>query len=578
MECHPARPVCRYLQSFSTITVLPDSGRRESGWSLFPEISVPKRLAHKLILSLTIIVVIVEGIAGFINVQTQERQLLDAMILGADQLSKSVASATWQAMQSDNRSAAYEVMQTIALKQGIERIRIFNKSGQVMFSTPSDGEEAVGKNAEPCAMCHSNLEPLVKVETPSRARIVGERGKERQLIMVTPIYNETACAQAACHAHPANQKVLGVLDIALDLSPVDREVRDIQIRTLVVTGVQIILIALFIYFFTRYFVSKPIRKLVEGTRAVSAMQLDRPIDIETSEELGELSRSFNVMRVRLMQAMDELNQFAQGLETKVEQRTEQLKVAHRKLLHSDRLASLGQLSASVAHEINNPLSGILNLSMLMQRILKEDGIPQKRIPEFRNYLAQIVSETSRVGKIVSDLLSFSRQSKLQRAPSDINSIIRMTISLVSHKLELSNVRIEMHLQEPLPPCRCDKSQIQQVVMNVVMNGAEATHAKGGGTVCVATRVLSEGDRVALEVKDNGEGISPENLGKIFDPFFTTKPEGKGVGLGLAVVYGIIQAHGGEVDVKSTVGEGTTFAVTLPVMAREDRTEADRASG
>ena len=227
-----------------------------------------------------------------------------------------------------------------------------------MFSTPGNNEKFLSKNTEPCTMCHAHLEPLVSVETPSRARIVGERGGERQLVIVTPIYNEPACAQAACHAHPANTKVLGVLDIALDLSTVDREVRDIQIRTLIVTAVQIFLIALFIYFFTRYFVSKPITKLVEGTRAVSAMQLDKPIEIDTSEELGELSRSFNVMRVRLMQAMDELNQFAQGLETKVEERTGQLKVAHRKLLQTDRLASLGQLSASVAHEINNPLSGV----------------------------------------------------------------------------------------------------------------------------------------------------------------------------------------------------------------------------
>ncbi|MBP1649768.1 MAG: integral rane sensor signal transduction histidine kinase [Bacteroidetes bacterium] len=525
---------------------------------------MPRRLAHKLILSLTVIVVIVEGIAGYINVRTQERQLLDAMILGADQLSKSVTSATWQAMLADNRSAAYDVMQTIAMKQGIERISIFNRTGQVMYSTRQHGPEQVSKSAEECSMCHSNLEPLVKVEPASRARIVGERGGARQLILVTPIYNEPACAQAACHAHPADLKVLGVLDLALDLSTVDREVRDIQIRNLTVTGIQIVLIALFIYFFTRHFVSKPIGKLVEGTRAVSAMQLDNPIEINTSEELGELSRSFNVMRVRLMQAMDELNQFAQGLESKVEERTQQLKVAHRKLLQTDRLASLGQLSASVAHEINNPLSGVLNLSMLMQRILKDDGIPPGRIPEFRKYLSQVILETSRVGRIVSDLLSFSRQSKLQRAPADLNSIVRNTVSLVSHKLELSNVRVDLQLQEPLPRIRCEQSQIQQVVMNLLMNGAEATHARGGGMVCVMTRPFSGDTQVTLQVTDNGEGIPPENLVKIFDPFFTTKPEGKGVGLGLAVVYGIIESHGGDIDVKSKVGEGTTFTVTLPV--------------
>ena len=143
----------------------------------------------------------------------------------------------------------------------------------------------------------------------------------------------------------------------------------------------------------------------------------------------------------------------------------------------------------------------------------------------------------------------------------------MTVSLVSHKLELKNVQAELHLQDNLPLCRCDKSQIQQVVMNVLMNGAEATHAKGRQRVCNHQGPAS-GNRVVLEFKDNGEGIPPENLTKIFDPFFTTKPEGKGVGLGLAVVYGIIEAHGGDIDVKSKVGEGTVFTVTLPSLDSE----------
>ena len=149
------------------------------------------------------------------------------------------------------------------------------------------------------------------------------------------------------------------------------------------------------------------------------MELDKPIDIiHTSEELDDLARSFNVMRERLQAAMAEINQFTQHLETKVEQRTEQLKAAHQKLLQSDRLASLGQLSASVAHEINNPLSGVLNLSMLMQRLLTDDGIPPGRLQDFRKYLSQVVNETTRVGRIVSDLLAFSRRSKPQRVEAE----------------------------------------------------------------------------------------------------------------------------------------------------------------
>jgi two-component system NtrC family sensor kinase len=529
---------------------------------------VPSHLAQKLILSLTIIVIIVAGVSGFLNVKTQERQLLDAMVLGADQLSNGITSATWHAMLADDRGAAYEVMQTIATKQGIDRIRIFNRAGKIMYSTRQEENEQVEKNAEPCSPCHTTLHPLSKVDIPSRARIFDNPDGSRRLTMITPIYNEQSCSQAVCHAHPAETKVLGVLDVALDLDRVDKEVANVRNSVFAVTGVEILLIGLFIIFFTRNFVDIPIRKLIDGTRAVSAMNLDQPIDIKASEELSVLARSFNTMRERLKQSMDENVQFTQSLETKVDERTAQLKAAHQKLLQSDRLASLGQLSASVAHEINNPLSGVLNLSMLMQRILGHDGIPPDRVEEFRKYLSQVVNETSRVGHIVSDLLAFSRRSKPQSSIADLNGIVKTTLALISHKLKLMNVETELTLEHDLLAVRCDGSQMQQVVLNLVMNGAEATLSKGGGTVSISTRSLPKEDIVLLEVKDTGDGISQENLSKIFDPFFTTKGEGKGVGLGLAVVYGIVEAHRGDIEVKSKPGEGTTFIVTLPLLSEE----------
>lgn len=530
-----------------------------------------KRLAPKLIFSLTIIVVLVEGISAYLNTKHQEKELLDAMILGADQLSRSITSATWHAMLADHRSAAYEVMQTIALKQGIDKIRIFNKEGYVMFSTDPEDPKQVDKDAEACAMCHSSLQPLVKVDVPSRARIFRAHDGQRKLAMVTPIYNEAACSQAACHAHPPGVKVLGVLDVALNLDRVDEDVAALQRRSLLVTGIHVVLIGIFIVFFSRRFVDCPIRELIDGTRAVSAMQLDKPIEINSSEELGELASSFNIMRERLQQARAETHRFTQELEAKSEERAKQLQIAHQKLLQSDRLASLGQLSASVAHEINNPLSGVLNLSKLMQRILTDDGVPADRVQEFRRYLSQVINETARVGRIVSDLLAFSRRSKPQSKRTDLNEIVRNTISLLSHKLKLSNVEVEQNLDPDLPAVRCDGSQMQQVVINLVMNGAEATQPRGNGKVIVRTSTRSDEKTAVLEVEDNGEGIPPEFLSKIFDPFFTTKGEGKGVGLGLSVVYGIVEAHGGELEVNSSLGKGTVFTVTLPLAVEESTT-------
>jgi two-component system NtrC family sensor kinase len=518
-------------------------------------------LAQKLMLSLTLIVSIIAAISGLFNVKTEERQLLDAMIVGADQLSKSITSATWHAMLANHREDAYQVMQTIALKQGIDRIRIFNRSGRIMYSTkPEDRDALVDKRAETCSVCHASLQPRVLVDAPSRVRIFRGADSRRNLAMVTPIYNEPACSQAACHAHPAGMKILGVLDLALNLDSVDREVSDMQMRVFLVTVVEVLLISIFIIFFTRRFLSSPIEKLIEGTQAVSAMHLDKPIQIAgSSEELDELARSFNVMQERL-------TQFTQNLETTVDQRTEQLKAAHQKLLQTDRLAALGTLAASVAHEINNPVSGVLNLTMLMQRILRDDGIPPDRLEEFRKYLGQVVQETSRVGHIVSDLLAFSRRSKPQRSEADLNRLVRSTLSLAEHKLKLANVLVRQELQENLPSISCDASQIQQVILNLLLNGAEATH--GRAERCLSVRTAAAGAAVHLIVQDNGEGIRRENLDKIFDPFFTTKSEGKGVGLGLAVSYGIVQAHNGDIEVRSTPGEGTTFTVILPSRDRE----------
>ncbi|HUT77376.1 MAG TPA: ATP-binding protein, partial [Polyangia bacterium] len=218
--------------------------------------------------------------------------------------------------------------------------------------------------------------------------------------------------------------------------------------------------------------------------------------------------------------------------------------------------------ASVAHEINNPVQGVLTFSMLLQRMIEGGRIPEGRVEEFQRYLQLITDETARVGRIVSDLLSFSRRSRPQSTPVNLNSIIEHTVSLLAHSLELGNVQLEFELDPALPEIPCDKSQIQQVVINLVMNAAEAM--PGGGRVTVGTGMSVERGMVQLEVADTGTGISEEIFSRIFDPFTSTKEEGKGVGLGLAVVYGIVDAHGGVIDVKTGQGRGTTFTVTLPI--------------
>jgi two-component system NtrC family sensor kinase len=204
----------------------------------------------------------------------------------------------------------------------------------------------------------------------------------------------------------------------------------------------------------------------------------------------------------------------------------------------------------------------------MQRMLREDGIPPGRVPEFRKYLGQVSNETARVGRIVSDLLAFSRRSKPQRTQADLNKTVRLALSLIHHKLDLGNVTVAESLAPDLPMVPCDPGQMQQVTLNLLLNAADATRVHGHGRIAVSTSRHPSGELVQLSVTDDGEGIPAENLVRIFDPFFTTKSEGKGVGLGLAVSYGIVQEHGGDIEVQSTIGDGTTFTVTLPLRQPE----------
>lgn len=523
-----------------------------------------RKLGPKLILSLTVLIVAISSIAGFLNLRTQEKRLVETMVVGADQLSRSITSATWHAMLDDHREGAYEIMRVIADKQGVDRIRMFNRDGRLMFSTdPREQPSLLRIHGDVCDSCHDQAAP--RKSPVSRVRYATSPEGIPTLNIITPIYNEPSCTNAACHAHPAKIKVLGVLDVAERLDPVEQQRKAMTWQTILSTSVVVVIGAAFVILFTHRFVAIPIRELIEGTKAVSAMELDRPIAIaHSSQELDELGESFNRMRERLKTAVAELNEMAQTLESKVAERTTQLEAAHRKLLQTDRLASLGQLAASVAHEINNPISGVLNLSMLLERLMANGTFPAGREAEFRKYLGQISSETGRVGRIVSDLLAFSRRSKPQRAPADLNKLVRTTLGLVGHKLKLINTDVLVELAENLPAVECDASQIQQVILNLVLNGAEAMQTKGGGKLTVRTRLLPEANSVELCVEDTGEGIAPENLTRIFDPFFTTKPEGKGVGLGLAVLYGIVKAHDGEVDVSSRRNQGTAFSVILPL--------------
>jgi len=242
---------------------------------------------------------------------------------------------------------------------------------------------------------------------------------------------------------------------------------------------------------------------------------------------------------------------------------EDLKEAQEQIVQTEKLASLGKLAATIAHEINNPLAAVLTYIRLMIKVKDRDMFSPERLEDISRYLATMESETARCGEIVKNLLAFSRQSKITIKSQSIVDIIDRTLDLIAHDLEIKGIQLKRNIAPNLPEVQCDFQQIQQALLNLIYNASDAMF--DGGTLTVTGQIKAGAERfLAIMVSDTGCGITDEDREKIFDPFFTTKAEGKGVGLGLSVVYGIITRHNGTIDVESMPGKGSTFTISLPV--------------
>lgn len=278
---------------------------------------------------------------------------------------------------------------------------------------------------------------------------------------------------------------------------------------------------------------------------------------------GKISRFVETSR-DITDRKKEEEEIALRLERMVEERKRQLEETHAKLLHQDKMASLGKLSASVVHEINNPIAGILNLLRLIQRIIDEESLNAGEIQSFKRYINLMETETRRISRIVSNLLAFSKQSKITVRHLNLNQIIEKTLLLNANLLKINGIKVKKELELNLPDIMGSEDQFQQVLMNLVSNAAEAMEGAGRGTLKIETGHSLKNNSVIVRVQDSGVGISKENLKELFEPFFTTKKKGKGVGLGLSVVYGIIEEHQGSISVESEVGRGTAFVVEVPL--------------
>jgi len=526
------------------------------GW-----VRVAHSISAKLVILLVALMAVVFGYLGYLNIRLQRQQLEKSTLASAERVSDVIKRSASYYMLRNQRDGLYHTILDIAHEPGIVRIRIFNKEGRISFS--SDTAEMgtlVDKRAEACYGCHSQTAPLARLDRPDRFRTYRLAGGRRVLGIINPIENSPECSNASCHVHPAGMKVLGVLDTDLSLAAADASIAAGTRRMLFYTLLAIAIISTLSAAFVWRVVNRPLKILRDGTERLAAGRLGYQLDVRSHDEIAGLARSFNAMSSQLKDAREEITEWGRTLEIRVDQKTLELNSAHEQMLRVEKMASIGKLAAIVAHEINNPLAGILTYAKLLKKQFAREN--DKKFDEVVASLDLIESESRRCGEIIRNLLTFARATPKNYAPADPNVVVDRCVRLVQHQLELQNIRLHLDLAIDLPPVRCDPAQIEQVILALVMNAIAAMPK--GGNLSLRSRKTDGNPQVEMEVQDDGTGIPPELMSQMFEPFFTTKEHGHGLGLGLAISRMIVDRHQGRIDVKSELGHGTLFTITLPL--------------
>jgi two-component system NtrC family sensor kinase len=275
-----------------------------------------------------------------------------------------------------------------------------------------------------------------------------------------------------------------------------------------------------------------------------------------------VSLAFNDMLDNLQVATTELENWSQQLEYKVQKKSEELGTAQSELIYIERMASLGKLSSSVAHEINNPLSGILVYTKLVHKLLGNPDLTDAKKEIMLKHLKMIEAETKRCGDIVKGLLDFSKKDQDDYEPRHLHEILHETYDLMSHPIKIANISFLSDFTAKSDLIYCSPNQIKQACVAMLVNATEALTENG--EIIIKTSNPDQ-DTVKIEIIDNGIGISAEDIPHIFEPFFSTKQQARGIGLGLPIVHGIVQSHKGKLHVKSEPGHGTAISISLPLI-------------
>jgi len=525
----------------------------------------------RVVLIITILSVFLFVSFGIIFRSVYEQYLNTVILQSGNNVGSLVEGALYHSMLENDKGSLQNTLDVIHTLPGIEDVYMYDNADSLVYSSLSM-DSASNFNAN-CKGCHSNIVTMFPRKVKSYKIITAESeckmnkgvNGQRHLLIRSPILNSKSCYESNCHAHSVNEKVLGSLVIKVPLRDFDAAVKKSSVEFYLLAIFTTILLAAFLILFTRREIKKPLHELINASLAVANGDKKIRVVVKPNQldDMRMVSGAFNDMLDNLQTATTELENWSQQLEYKVRKKTEELGTAQSELMHIERLASLGKLSSSVAHEINNPLSGILVYTKLVHKLLSYPDLTDAKKDVMLKHLKMIEAETKRCGDIVKGLLDFSKKDQDDFEPKHLHDILNETYNLMSHPVKIANISFVTDFLASSDLIYCSPNQIKQACVAMIVNASEAV--ADNGEIVVKTSNPDQ-DTIKLEISDNGIGISAEDIPHIFEPFFSTKMQARGIGLGLPIVHGIFQSHKGKIQVKSEQGQGTVISITLPLIS------------
>ena len=476
-----------------------------------------------------------------------------------------IEGSLYYSMLKNDKTSLHNTLDNMNSVSGVDEVNIYNEHNELAYS--SVFADSVVYADPDCISCHSDFSSMFPVKEKtyriidyqSACSMSHSNDGHRQLLIRSPILNEPSCYTSACHWHNADDEVLGSLIIKVPLESLDSAVSKSSAEYFLLAAlITVVLVALLI-FFTNRKIRTPLSAIVTASEAVAKGDRNRRLEIKSNllDDMKMVSVAFNNMLDNLEAANKELENWSHQLEYKVQKKSEELSEIQNELIHIERTASLGKLSSSVAHELNNPLSSILTYSKLItKKVGRLDLDPQISEPLLK-HLNIVQSEVKRCGDIVKGLMDFSRQDQENFKNSRLHPVLKETAELIEHQMKMKNINFYTDFTAKNDWVFCNVNQVKQVFLALLVNASEAV-TDNAEIIMKTTNPYEE--HIKIDIIDNGVGIDPEDSPHIFQPFFSTKHGASGIGLGLAIVHGIVQSHKGNLDVKSEPGKGTTMSV------------------